>query len=567
MRVRKFIIAFLTVGCVFAETVSVNADTVTISANAEIEENISVSSNTVSADAVEAIDLIPTAAVSERTFSIEADYVNYIDENEFVKASGNVLVVQGDVRLHTETATVNFHDKELSVADGFVFNRAQQQIYGRALEYDYHTQTAHGEDIGMTLMNSNIKGSSVDIYSDKIVIHDAYQTTCPDEENPCNHIEAKRMTIYPEWGNMVNDHAIVYVYTLPVVYVPNAVSDLNGDQDNTYASLPRLGYNPAEGNYIKFGMSFYQNEKLNGTLDLHYLTNLGFRTGFTNNYKLDQGNRGQVRAHYLSGLGGRVSYGWEHRMLLGLQRKGRNEIIDDFFRGILPPSKNDYPEFIFEINNREMIGYQWITYRPKLTLNMPAYELFKTGLQFTMTGFLVNQLEENVETVTTVGDVDFEDGTREYLQRNFEGNLYRDFYLGEGKLGRLTPGTTYSDSTYFTEQYLAGMWSRFIYYVNYEKNWDRLDFTAGYKYTPAERGFSPFNAETFYAGTSEENNIGAGWQVFENLKLNYAQYYSITEHKVRDRVYGGEIKLHCWKVQVNWSEYYSQFIFGVSMQP
>ena len=513
------------------------------------------------------IEQVPTISteVPERALSVEADFVNYVGENQYVKASGNVVVIYGDVNLKANTTTVNFRDKEVSVADGFVFNRAQQQIYGRALNYDYKTQIARGEDIGMTLMNSNVKGSSMEIYEDSIVIHDAYQTTCPDENNPCNHITAKRMTIYPEWGNMVNDHALVYVFFMPVMYVPNAVSDLNGDQDNTYASIPNLGYNPAEGNYVKFGWSFYQNEKLNGTLDFHYLSLLGFRTGFTDNYKLDQANRGQIRMHYLSGLGGRFSYGWQHRILLGLPYKERDQIINDFFRGIMPPSKNDYPEFLIELNNREMIGYQWITYRPKLGLSVPAYELFNTGINYKFDGFLVNQLEENVETVSKVGDVSFDDGTREYRQQNWEADIYRNFYFGGW--GRLTPGMLYSDSTYFTEEYLAGLWSRLIYYVNYEKSWERLDFNAGYKYTPAERGHSPFNAETFYAGTSEENNFGIGWRVFENFKLNYAQYYSITNHKVRDRVYGGEFKLHCWNVLVNWSEYYSQFIFGISMKP
>ena len=513
----------------------------------------------------EDIAAVPTGEITEKTFFIEADYVNYVGENQFVRASGNVLVIQGDVNLRTNTATVNFEEKNLSVADGFVFNRAQQQIYGRALDYDYRSRIASGEDIGMTLMNSHIKGSTAEIHEDYIIIYDAYQTTCWDEEHPCNHITSKRMTIYPEWGNMVNDHAVVYVFFMPVVYVPNSVSDLNGDQDNTYASLPRLGYNPAEGNYIKFGWSFYQNEKLNGTLDLHYLEYLGFRTGFTNNYKFDQANRGQLRMHYLSGLGGRLSYGWQHRILLGLPHKDREEIIDDFFRGVMAPSRRDYPELLFEVNNREMIGYQWITYRPKLGLSIPAYQVFNTGVEFKFDGFVVNQLEENVETISKVGGMEFDDGSREYRQHNWEADIYRDFHFGGW--GRLRPGMLYSDSTYFMEDELAGLWSRLIYYVNYEKSWGWLDFDAGYKYTPDERGYSPFNAETFYAGTSEENNFGIGWRVFENLKLNYAQYYSITENRVRDRIYGGEFKVHCWNVLVNWSEYYSQFIFGISMQP
>jgi hypothetical protein len=355
----------------------------------------------------------------------------------------------------------------------------------------------------------------------------------------------------------------VYFFFIPVMYVPNSVSDLSGGQDNMYSAIPRLGYNPVEGNYAKAGLSFYQNEKLNGTLDIHYLTNLGFRLGFTDNYKFDQSNRGQIRMHYLTGLGGRMSYGLQHRTLLGVPYKNRGQIIDDFFRGIMPPSKDEYPEFVLDLVNREMIGYQWISYLPKIGLTLPNYEVGNTGLTYTLSGYVADILEEDVEVVSRIGDVIFEEGNREYQQRNYEAHLYRDFDLNI--VGDLRPGVIYSDSTYFAENELSGLWSRLIYYVDYSKSWEYLDFKAGYKYTPEERGFSPFNGETFYAGTSEENNFSIGWRVLDNFKLNYEQYYSITEHKVRDVVYGAEFKLHCWTVNVNWSDYYQQFSFGIGL--
>ncbi|MDR1997613.1 MAG: hypothetical protein LBQ83_04760 [Candidatus Margulisbacteria bacterium] len=517
----------------------------------------------ITADAFEPIPTLTAKDISGNTFSVEADYINYLGENHYVKTSGNVVVINGDVRLRANSATVNFHSQQLLITDGFVFNRSQQQIYGTELDYDYSRREAQGSNVGLTLMGNRIKGRTMLVREDVIVIEDASQTTCPDEHNPCNHITSRRMTIYPEWGNVVNDHAVIYFFFLPVMYVPNSVSDLNGGREEMYSSIPRLGYNPVEGNYIKAGWSFYQNEKLNGTLDLHYLSNLGLRYGFTDNYKLDQSNRGQLRLHYLTGLGGRTSYGWQHRLLLGVPRRDRGQIIDDFFRGILPPSKDHYPEIVLDLVNREMVGYQWLSYRPKITLALPRYELLDTGLLYTLSGYAANILEEDVEVVSRIGDVQFEGGNRAYLQRNFEGNVYRDF--GLGSWGSLTPGALYSSSTYFDGTYLSGLWTRLIYYADYTKNWSRLNFTAGYKYTPSERGFSPFNAETFYAGTSEENNFSVGVRVLDNLKLKYTQYYSITNHKVRDRVYGGEFKLHCWNASVNWSEYYSQFTFGISM--
>jgi len=499
----------------------------------------------------------------ENALSIEADFVNYVGENQYVKASGNVIVVRGEVNLQANDTIVNFREKKVSVSNGFVLNRSQQQIYGTALDYDYVAQEGYGRNVGFSLMGSNIKGKSVLIREDMLIIDEAVQTSCPNEDNPCNRLTAQRMTIYPEWGNVVNDHAVVYIFFLPVMYVPNSVSDLNGGQDEVYSAIPRLGYNPVEGNYIKAGWSFYQNEKFNGTIDLHYLSNLGFRTGFTDNYKLDQANRGQLRVHYLTGLGGRLSYGWKHRLLLGVPYKNRTQIIDDFFRGIMPPSKEEYPELTLELVTREMIGYQWVSYSPKLGLTLPRYELLDTGLKYTVNGYAADILEEDVGVVSRIGDMKFEGGNREYMQYNWETEIYRDFNFADW--GLFTPGVLYSDSTYYDQGRLSELWSRLIYYANYRKSWAVVDFKAGYKYTPAERGNSPFNAETFYAGTSEEYNFGLTVPLWGDWKIDYEQYYSVTERKVRDQIYGMAFKLHCWNAKMSWSTYYSQFSLGMSL--
>jgi lipopolysaccharide assembly outer membrane protein LptD (OstA) len=410
-----------------------------------------------------------------------------------------------------------------------------------------------------------VRGQNVIIREDSIVVENAYQTTC-DQPNPCNHITSQRLSIYPEWGDVVNDHAVIYFFFLPVMYVPNNVSDLSGNLDSMYSAIPQLGYNPVEGAYAKAGLSYYYNEKFTGTFDLHYLANLGARVGFTNKYKLSQDHRGQLRLHYLTGLGGRTSYGFQHSMLLGVPPKERSQIIDEFFSGIMPPSSETYPELTLTLTNREMVGYQWVSYWPKLGLTTPVYSA-PLGLGFSFSGFGAQIREEDVELTQDNADLDrldFQSGTREYLQSNWEGKAERKFEFGA--YGELTPGVIYSSSAYFEKNDLTGFWKRLIYNLNYKKNWQRLSFNAGYKYTPDEFGISPFNSETLEAGTSEENHFGLGWQALDNLKLNYTRYYSITEHKIRDQVYGLEFKLCHWNISVSRSEYYKQFTFGVSLQ-
>ncbi|GBR77338.1 organic solvent tolerance protein, partial [Candidatus Termititenax persephonae] len=162
-----------------------------------------------------AIPEVPAAPTVSRTISIEADSVNYVNENKYTSASGNVIVIHGDTTLRAESLTVNPTSKEINITDSFILNRGRQQIYGTSLVYDYGSSTAAGSDVGIELRNNRIKGRNVTILEDKIEIEDAYQTTCTNLLNPCNHITSKRMTIYPEWGDVVNDHAVVYVFFLP----------------------------------------------------------------------------------------------------------------------------------------------------------------------------------------------------------------------------------------------------------------------------------------------------------------------------------------------------------------
>jgi lipopolysaccharide assembly outer membrane protein LptD (OstA) len=492
---------------------------------------------------------------------IEADYISYVSSNQYVEATGNVVVVYRDLTLTTGQSTINMQKEELTAGSGFIMNRGRQQISGEGLEYDFQHRMGTASSVNMQLMNKTVRGKKVEIANDRITIFNSQQTACPKEKDFCNMVTSKRLTIYPEWGDVVHDSATVYFFFVPIMWVPSYVADASGQNDLMYSAIPKFGANPVEGNFAKAGISYYTNEKLNGTIDVHYLSKLGARVGFTNNYKLDQSNRGQFRLHYLTGLGGRLSYGWQHRILFGVPHKDRQQIIDDFFRGIMPPSNDSYPEFVVDATSREMVGYQWVSNKPKLGLYSPAYEIFSTGLFHRVGGYVADILEEDIQYIP---GVDFEEGNRQYVQTAWDYTIYRPFELNGW--GLLTPGVKYFKSAYFSGRELAGAWRQLYSYADYTKSWQKWNLQLGYKKTASESGYSLFNSESFYAGTAEESYYGVGYQVLDNLKLDYTQQYSITDHKVRDRVYGVEWGVCCWKIRFGWSAYLSQFTFGVGLE-
>ncbi len=494
-----------------------------------------------------------------KNLSIEADFVNYAEKNDYVQASGNVLMVYKDYRLTANVTTVNMKTEQLYISDGFVFNRSLQRITGEKFFYDFTTEEGYGTDVDMFLNEKIIKGKNVLITKEKLVVDDAWESTCPRHPQ-CNHITSKRTTIYPEWGDIVHDNAVIYFFFVPVMYVPNYVSSARGSaNDMMYSAIPRFGSNRVEGNFAKAGLSYYTNEKLNGSLDIHYLSKLGARVGFTNNYKLSQSESGQLRAHYTTGLGGRFSFGWQHRSLLGVPYKTKKEIIDDFFRGVMPPSNDTYTQFVTEVSNRELDGNEWISYRPKLSLLSPHYQVLYPGIYNYFTLSLANIYEEDPLNVT---GLDYE-GNRGYVKSYWDYNIYRDF--GLGYVGRIVPSITYMKSGYYEGSDLRGAWKRFYYNLNYYKDWWKFNARIGYKNTFSESGYSPFKFDAFNMSTPEESSYELGYQALDNLKVSYAEFYSITDRRLRDKSYSLNFKACCWNISLSWWDSSSQFTFGISM--
>lgn len=484
--------------------------------------------------------------------SIEADFVHYLEENDYVEATGNVILLYRDYLVSANKTLVDTEDENITISDGFVFNRDLSHMTGDDLFYDFKKEEGYATAVSLNIHNVFIRGSNVSIYRDKIVIDDPYQSSCPyaiSNGHPCNHVTAKKITIYPQWWDIVADHALIYTFGVPVMYVPNYVYSSAGDISDV---IPQFGSNRVEGNFAKVGIGYYKNEKLTGTYDLAYLSKLGMRSGFRNNYKLYQSQRGQFSAHYLTGLGGRMSYSWRHRVLLGVPYKTKIEMIDEFFKGILPPSNQQHPEFVLDLSDRELVNYQWLSYKPKLTLISPYYSIFNTGAGFKSLFFTAFIKEEGEKY-----------GIKEFNKNYWDVVLDRP--LDFGNYGRVVPSTTYMKTGYMKGSYQAGAWQRFYYNVDYLKSWQAFNLRMGYKNTFDENGTSPFEFDTFNLSTKEEVNYTLFFNLKDKINLSYHEDYSLTDDELRNRDYGINFELCCWTVGLTWYEKEERFAFNIRL--
>jgi len=267
---------------------------------------------------------------------------------------------------------------------------------------------------------------------------------------------------------------------------------------------------------------------------------------------LNQSVRGQLRVHYLIGLGGRLSYGLQTRYLLGVPKKDRDQIIDDFFKGILPPSNSQYPELVLDVTNRELVNYQWLSLRPQVSLISPTYKTYIPTVY--------NRLNVSLADIYEEGRYF---GNKRFMKGVF--NYYINRPTDLGRWGYFTPEVVYMKAGYFDHNNLRGAWKRYYYTLNHNKDWKKISLRTGYKNTFEEDGISPFEFDTFNISTKEETNYTLFYQLFDNLRVSYHQDFSITDNEVRNTDYGADFKLCCWNIAIYWYDTQGKFAFNISL--
>jgi len=484
---------------------------------------------------------------------VESDNILYEDTNNNVVLSGNVIVVHKNITLTSNLSYFDTKKDTIRIPHQFTYRNSQQVIVGDTFQYDFSQEKGFANKIDMKVNGSFIKGEKVVIQQDKIEVFNAYQTIC-DRKKPCHHINAKKITIYPEWNTIVADDTLFYVYTIPIMWIPNYVIK---PTDSSFSSgisnaIPRFGRNEVEGGFVKWGLSYYINEKIQGTMDIQYLSNLSGRYGISNMYLIDQRNSGEIRAHHLLGKN-RLEFGWKHKYLLGVPYKDKNQVIDDFFKGILPPSNDSYPEIIIDYTYKELVNYQWLSLQPQLTLMTPEYTIFETAIKNSFVASIADIEEETVPS----------ENINHYTKNYFQYKAYRPF--NEFIYGSFTPGLTYMKSGYSLRNQQITSWKRFYYTTSYDIALYNINFGLDYKNTFSEDGSSPFLFDSFNISTKEEVSYTLYYDFWDGWRLSYHQDDSISDKLTRNRDYGIHMLWCHWKLGLYWYDTQKRFLFNISL--
>ncbi len=240
---------------------------------------------------------------------IQADYIQYLRDQDLVVANGNVHIQQGTVHLYSDKIRYDVVAQDVHAEGHVVWQNESEEIEAQSLTYNLKTQMGKAFDIRTTSPPWISTGSEIDMEPQKVTIKDAITTTCDYEPDYRHfHMKADKIVIYS--GNyLVAENVVLYIGKVPVFYFPFFVRTIHDLSTPFSVSTGQTEY---LGNYLLVTTSYLLNPKSYGALYLDYFAKTGLGLGLRHEIAL---NDYSVLSLYGYGIqeGNSQRFRWESR--------------------------------------------------------------------------------------------------------------------------------------------------------------------------------------------------------------------------------------------------------------
>ncbi|MGE5593730.1 MAG: hypothetical protein ACM3X3_08640 [Betaproteobacteria bacterium] len=227
-----------------------------------------------------------SAAASSEPARLSGDKVTVDLEARLARAEGNVVLTYKDLRITCEVLEVNTSSGEL-VATGHVeLHDGDDVVTGDVLRYNLNERrgsithgqaSVTGEGIEGKIY---VSGQAFASEPGKLTVTGGSFTTC-DLEEPHYHVEAGEIEVYVD-DRIVLRNVSYWEGKLRLFYWPYLVLPIR--EENAF-ELPKIGYGPTEGWFVKTTYNYYRSPSSRGSLYLDYLSRLGVGAGVKHIYK------------------------------------------------------------------------------------------------------------------------------------------------------------------------------------------------------------------------------------------------------------------------------------------
>ncbi|MCA1808805.1 MAG: hypothetical protein LC725_05030, partial [Lentisphaerae bacterium] len=214
------------------------------------------------------------ARVQEVPMDVQADSLDYGQDDNLMIAAGNVVLTKDDEVLRSDYAIINLQTYDV-LADGRVtFVRGNNVWVGDHLNYNFKTQRGDFGEFRAFLEPFYVHaGSSERSAPDEFLLKDVRFTTCEGDE-PAAYLHARTARIIPNHSVRAY-HVVMYVGGVPVFYSPFWFQNVG--TRNFLSITP--GYNSRMGLFMLMALNYRLTRHLEAATHIDLRTRRGVGVG------------------------------------------------------------------------------------------------------------------------------------------------------------------------------------------------------------------------------------------------------------------------------------------------
>ena len=243
---------------------------------------------------------VPTPDSSE--VDVKADWGIYIEERNFVRGRGNVVLTYRDVVLTADELEADLNTRDVLLKGNAVVQSGGRTVRGDQLGFNLRTRAwriTRGEAAVLPprLLSPLYVRSESAFGTRRLIEGDHGSLTTCDLEEPHYHFAGRHITIIPERRAVIR-RASLYVkghrwFTIPRLVIPLS--------RHRYNIVPEVGQNNIEGAYVKTAYYYPTRDGGVGTARFDVMTKRGVGVGVDHGYQLGRNGAGQIVLYSILG--------------------------------------------------------------------------------------------------------------------------------------------------------------------------------------------------------------------------------------------------------------------------
>ncbi|HEV2283935.1 MAG TPA: LptA/OstA family protein [bacterium] len=180
--------------------------------------------------------------------TVTADHIEYDTQTGDVVADGHVVATRGSTTITADHLTGNVKTGDVQAMGHVVLTQPGRTATGESLRYNYNTRAGAMSQAVAKYAPWTVTGRTLTTTAGRALALAASATPC-DPARPAFRVTAKRVVVVPD-DHMTAYDAVLYVYGVPVLYVPAYTASLK--KGRNARSGPTLGYDNFNGLWAEY---------------------------------------------------------------------------------------------------------------------------------------------------------------------------------------------------------------------------------------------------------------------------------------------------------------------------